>query len=178
MRLPLSLLTCITILACSDEIMSERHSSSKIINDNVKKESSMLAIFGKTAEQYVISSPLAGTLVKGGKPLSNTKIIRRLRWNDNDDGVVDEFITDENGYFSIPAYEKTLTLGKLTQFVSNIELFAESESDENFFWYSNKFSGEIFSDFEASLQDVICDIQKKEQRIELNHGAIYSKCHW
>jgi hypothetical protein len=57
-------------------------------------------------------------------------------------------------------------------------LFAESESDENFFWYSNKFSGEIFSDFEAPLQDVVCDIQKKEQRIELKHGAIFSKCHW
>jgi hypothetical protein len=178
MKLLVNILIFLIIISCSGENTLGESSSTKLATDNIKKESNMLGIFGKTAEKYVISSPLAGTLVKGGIPLANTKIIRRLRWNNNDDGVVDEFITDENGYFSIPAYEKTLTLGKLTQFVSNIELFAGSESDENFFWYSNKFSGEIFSDFEAPLQGVVCDIQKKEQRIELKHGAIFSKCHW
>lgn len=139
----------------------------------------MLGLFGKKeTEKYVISSPLEGVLMKDGVPLANTKIIRRLTWNGNEEGKTDEFMTDEKGYFSIPAHEEQLTLGKLVQFVSNIELFSESEKDENFFWYSNKFSGEVFSDFEKPLQALVCDINEKEDRVDLVHGAIYSKCRW
>ncbi|TYK65551.1 DUF6795 domain-containing protein [Colwellia echini] len=177
-------LSFIILLGCSNEDGSqdkaaEGRFSSDISQAKSNKESTMLGLFGKKeGEVYVISSPLEGTLVKNGQPLANTKIIRRLRWNGNDDGVVDEFQTDENGNFNIPAHEEILSIGKLTQFVSNIELFSESETDDNFFWYSNKFSGELFSDFETPVKSLVCDIDDNESRVELKHGAVYSKCRW
>lgn len=179
MKLSISLLSFIILLGCSGESISNEKDSSQAMNETANKESKMLGIFGKDkGEAFTVSSPLEGRLVRNGKPLTNTKIIRRLRWNGNDDGVIDEFMTDERGYFSIPAREELLTLGKLTQFVSNIELFAESETDDNFFWYSNKFSGEVYSDFEAPIQELVCDINEKENRVELSHGAVFSKCQW
>ncbi len=179
MKLTIGLLSFIILLGCSGESNSSFDKSTQAMNEPENKESKMLGIFGKTEhENYTVSSPLEGRLIKGGKPMANTKIIRRLRWNGNDEGVVDEFLTDDKGYFSIPAREELLSLGKLTQFVSNVELFSESESDENFFWYSNKFSGEVYSDFETPIKELVCDISDKESRVELKHGAIFSKCKW
>jgi len=179
MKLTIGLLPFIILLGCSGESTSSDCKSNQAINKTANKESSVLGLFGKDEkEKYVISSPLDGILVRDGKPLANTKIIRRLRWNGNDEGVVDEFITDDKGYFSIPAHEEQLSIGKLAQFVSNIELFSESETDDNFFWYSNKFSGELFSDFESPIEGLTCQLDEKETRFELKHCAIYSKCKW
>ncbi len=184
MKLLISLLSLIILLGCSGEGTSqvkvtEDTFSKTSVKEATNKESTMLGLFGKKdTEKYVVSSPLEGILVKDGQPLANTKIIRRLRWNGNDEGVVDEFKTDAKGYFSIPAHEESLSIGKLTQFVSNIELFSESETDNNFFWYSNKFSGELFSDFETPIKALVCDIDSSESRVELKHGAVYSKCKW
>ena len=184
MKLLISLLSLIILLGCSGESSSQdkiaEEGFSKVSTKEAsKKESTMLGLFGKKEEnKYVISSPLEGRLVKDGQPLVNTKIIRRLRWNGYDEGVVDEFTTDAKGYFSIPAHEEFLSIGKLAQFVSNIELFSESETDNNFFWYSNKFSGELFSDFETPIKALVCDINSSESRVELKHGAVYSKCSW
>ena len=184
MKLLTSLLSFVMLLGCSGESTSSDKVAEEILSKvSVKeasnKESTMLGLFGKKeTEKYVVSSPLEGMLVKDGLPLINSKIIRRLRWNGNDEGVVDEFKTDAKGYFSIPAREEFLSIGKLAQFVSNIELFSESETDNNFFWYSNKFSGELLSDFESPIKTLVCDINSSESRVELKHGAVYSKCRW
>jgi len=180
MKILFSLLSFILLLGCSGESSSQDKTAEKNISKKEEnKESNVLGLFGKKDEEtFVVSSPIEGTLVKDGKPMAHTKIIRRLRWNGNDEGVVDEFNTDENGYFSIPAHEELLSIGKLAQFVSNIELFSESETDENFFWYSNKFSGELFSDFGSPIEGLTCHLDETESRVELKHGAIYSKCKW
>ncbi len=178
MKLLISLLTCITILGCSGESMSEESSSTKVVNDNVKKESSMLDIFGEKEEKYVISSPLEGTLVKGGIPLPNTKIIRRLTWSGNDTGISDHFITDNKGHFDIPIYEQQLSIGKLTEFVGTITLYIDSESDENFFYHSSKRSAEVFSDTGAALEELVCDIAQPEALVEISRVGIFSRCKW
>ncbi len=180
MKVVIGMLSFIILLGCSGESTSQASSAvDNLPQETANKESSVLGLFGKkNAEKYVISSPIEGRLVKDGKPMENTKIIRRLRWNGNEEGVVDEFITDDTGYFSIPAHEEFLSIGTLAQFVSNIELFSESETDDNFFWYNNKFNGEVFSDFGGPIVDLICDTNKKEEHIELKHGAVYSKCLW
>jgi hypothetical protein len=177
-QLLLSLLTCITILAYSDESMSEESSSIKVVNDNVKRKASMLGIFGEKADKYVISSPLAGTLIKGGIPLANTKIIRRLTWSGNDTGISDHFITDNKGHFDIPIYKQQLSIGKLTEFVGTITLYIDSESDENFFYHSSKRSAEVFSDTGAVLEELVCDIAQAEALVEISRVGIFSRCKW
>jgi len=176
MRILIGLLSFIILLGCSGESSSQDKITEKKATN---KESNVLGIFGKKEEKsYVISSPLEGILVKGGKPLVNTKIIRRLRWNGNEEGVVDEFMTDEKGYFSLPVNEEVLSLNAMTQFVASTTLFANSELDDNFFWYSPKTDGELFSDSGGKLEEMICDLDNEEERVEATRHGILTKCRW
>lgn len=86
----------------------------------------MLFIKNPPPTSYVISSPLSGLLQKDGKPLPipNTKIIRRLRWNSNEDGIEQAFYSDENGYFDLLAHEDTLETTVPVPFVAKTDLYA------------------------------------------------------
>ncbi len=180
MKLLISLLSFIILLGCSGESTSqdritEENSSKKTAN----KESQMLGLFGKKdVENYVISSPLSGVLVREGKPLTNTKIIRRLSWSGNDEGFVDEFITNDKGYFDIPMHEELLTIGKLTEFVGTLTLYIESIDDDNFFYHSSKRSPEIYSDTKEPLQELVCDMAQEEALVDISRVGIFSRCKW
>ncbi|MFA5531395.1 MAG: DUF6795 domain-containing protein, partial [Thiohalomonadaceae bacterium] len=128
---------------------------------------------------YVISSPMDGTLMKDGKPLAHTKIIRRLRWNGNEDGVVHEFMTDIQGRFSFPAHEEELSLGRLTQFVSSTKLEAEIEGQHFDMWYNNKFEPHMYAETGGRrLDGLICDISNGKQGIDLELSRITTICRW
>ena len=128
-------------------------------------------------ETYVIFSPMHGMLMKDGQPLPNTKIIRRLRWNGNDEGLVEEFASDENGRFSLPIHEEVLELG-LTQFVAKAELEALVGAEHFEFWYSSKLDPEIYTETAGELEDLKCDVNLKENAIPTSPVAILAKCSW
>ena len=184
MKLIISLLSFIVLFGCSgestsqDRTVQENHLKT-MVQGSANKESSMLGIFGKKgAEKYVISSPLKGVLVREGKVLANTKVIRRLSWSGNDAGVVDEFITDDEGYFDIPTHEELLTIGKLTEFVGTIALYIDSIDDDNFFYHSSKRSAEIYSDTKEPLKELVCDMAQEEALVDISRVGIFSRCKW
>ena len=169
-----SLLFFITLLGCTGESASEQP-----LQSIQKEESSVFGLFGsKETKNYVIASPLSGVLVQDGKPLVHTKIIRRLTWNGNEAGVVDEFTTDEKGAFSIPVYEKELTLNTMTEFVAAFKLYAREEKLENFFWYSPKRDEDLYSDTGGILDEMICDINNEEDRVNVTSSGVLTKCKW
>lgn len=129
-------------------------------------------------ENYVIFSPMEGVLLKNGAPLPNTKIIRKLRWNGNEDGLVEEFFTDEKGYFSLPIHEEELSLNMLSQFVAKAELEAETEDGIFEFWYSSKLVPELHSETEGPITDLVCQIDAEEIAVPVSPIAILTKCHW
>ena len=175
-----------TLLSCSNENSEQKSiqtSTGSETKKSIKEESDMFSLFGKKElKNYYISSPLQGVLVKNGKPMANTKIIRKLTWNDNEEGLKGEFITDENGRFDIPGHQENLNLGSMTEFVGAIELFAESDDeehmDENFFWLSSKHSEENFSDIEKPLEGLICDLSREKMAVDIGDNSIYGRCTW
>ncbi|PKG81057.1 hypothetical protein CXF85_20055 [Colwellia sp. 75C3] len=179
MKLLISLLSLIILLGCSGESSSQDKIAEENVNEVSNKESTMLGLFGKkNTEKYVVSSPLEGILVKDGQPLVNTKIIRRLSWSGNDEGTVDEFFTDGEGYFTIPVYEEILAIGKLTEFVGTITLYVKSVDDDNFFYHSSKRSAEIYSDTKAPLEELVCDMAHDEALVDISRVGIFSRCKW
>lgn len=175
MKLLINLLCFFTLLGCSAESVSEQ----KIETVKVKEESNMFGLFGSKEEKtYVIASPLEGRLIKNGDPLVNVKIIRKVYWNGNEEGVVDEFTADENGFFKIPVLEKILTLNSMVEFVAKVELFVEKESDDNFFWYSVKRSEEIYSDYDGPLVNLVCDLDEPELTVEMKEFPAMTRCRW
>ena len=176
MKLLTSLLCFLILLGCSGESASEQKMDNKI-----EEESRVLGLFGsKETKNYVIASPLSGVLVKDGKPLANTKIIRRLTWNGNEEGTVSEFTTDAEGYFTIPVHEETLTLNTMTEFVASSTLYVDEVSDENFFWYSPKRTEGLYSETGGMLEEVVCELSNEEDRVTPENADtyIFSKCKW
>ncbi len=179
MKLTIALLSFAILFGCSGEGSSGEDKSNQFVNESTNKESRGEGIFGKKEEKnYVISSPLEGVLVSDGKPLANTKIIRRLRWNGNEEGIFDEFVTDDNGYFDIPIHEEFLALGKLTEFVGTITLYVDSINDDNFFYHTSKRSAEIYSDIKEPLLELVCDMAQEEALVDISRVGIYSRCKW
>ncbi len=137
-------------------------------------------MFGKKSSQtYVIFSPMQGVLMQDGKPLSHTKIIRRLRWNGNDEeGLVEEFMTDEAGRFSLPIHEEQLSFGMLSQFVGKADLEVEIAESTEYLWTSSKFTPEVFAETEGELKELICDMASEEIAVPMGPTSILTKCRW
>jgi hypothetical protein len=146
-------------------------------NTEPDKEPTMI---GKNSTQtYVIFSPMQGLLLQDGKPLSHTKIIRRLRWNGNDEeGLVEEFVSDDQGRFSLPVHEEQLSIGMLGQFVAKAYLEVELGSDVKEFWYSTKFEPEIYAETNGPLQGLVCDITTERSTLRVGLSKIYTNCRW
>lgn len=145
-------------------------------NNEHDKESDMF--FKAKKENYVIFSPLAGVLLKNGEPLSNTKIIRKLRWNDNEEGLVEEFLTDDKGYFSLPIHEEELSLNTLSQFVAKTELEVEIDSVNYELWYNTKFEPELHSETDGPVDNLLCDLALEEITVRAGVSKISTKCRW
>jgi hypothetical protein len=163
------------LISCS----AESNLGNKIQATATKKDESVFGLFGKKeTKKYVIASPLNGILVKNGKVLAHTKIIRRLTWNGNEEGIVDEFITDEKGAFSIPLHEETLTMNSMIEFVASNMLYVYEETGNNLFWYSPKRSEELYSDTGGLLTHMICELNNEEERINVTDYGVLTKCTW
>lgn len=131
-----------------------------------------------TTKSYVIFSPLKGVLVQNGKPLPYTKIIRRLRWNGNEGGLISEFFTDAEGRFNLPIHEENLTLGLLDTFVSNAQIDVLINDNVYELWYSNKFEEHIYAETKVPVEGLVCDIEGVETAVHLGVTTILSRCRW
>ncbi len=145
--------------------------------------SSMLSPIMKKSEErtYVICSPMEGILMDKGKPLANTKMIRRLTWNANKEGLIEEFFTDETGRFSLPLHKETFNMGSvLKQFVANQNLFVGTLDREGLIWVSGQQSGELYGETAGKeIKSVICDLSNEYVKVYgENQGLLATKCRW
>lgn len=141
----------------------------------------MIQMFLNKSEKktYVIASPIEGVLQKDGKPLSNIKMIRRLRWNGNEGGIFQKVITDRNGAFQFPLHEETLTMTKLAQFVAKADIEIEFEGEKVDLWYSTKFLEGLYDDTAGQfLNDLVCDISNSEERYRNGASKLSTLCRW
>jgi hypothetical protein len=121
---------------------------------------------------------MEGVLMQDGRPLSNTKITRQLWWNGNKDGLVEEFLTDENGYFSLPLHEEALSLGMLSQFVASASIEAEVDGEMFDVWYNNKFENGLHVETDGEISNLVCDLQEEEIVLQAGLSKILTTCRW
>ncbi len=132
-------------------------------------------------ENYVIISPMEGVLMQNGKPLVNTRITRHLRWNGNEEGLIEDFLTDEQGRFSLPIHEEALSLGMLSQFVGKAEISTNMDGISILFWYNNKLLPEVFTETEGQLNELVCDLDFEEIPVYIAGSTvpnILTRCRW
>jgi hypothetical protein len=140
---------------------------------------SLMLFFEKTVQTYVIFSPMHGLLMQEGKPLAHSKIIRRLRWNGSDEeGLLEEFVTDEQGKFLLPAHDEQLSIGMFDQFVAKAYIEVELGNEINEIWYSTKFEPEIYAETGGPLEGLVCDIATKRSTFRIGLSKISTNCRW
>lgn len=133
---------------------------------------------GKNEETFVIASPLAGVLLQDGKPVANARILRRLTWNGNEEGVLQEFSTDGDGRFSLPAHEESLSFNFLVQFVAKSKIYVEREESDQLIWYAPKFSKELYSEMGGELKGVTCDLLNPKNAVDIGSWRVLTRCSW
>jgi len=147
--------------------------------DTSKTDAEQNLIFTKPSPtSFVISSPLEGILLKDGKPLSQARVIRKLRWNGNEEGITQEFHTDETGFFSLPAHEETLSPGLLEQFVGKTNIDVEQHGELKNFWFSAKTREGLNSEYDTPPEELTCDISNDDLGVSINFGICLTKCRW
>lgn len=138
----------------------------------------MFGFGNKNEETFVTSSPIEGKILNEGIPVANARIFRKVRSNNHQDWVVEEFNTDENGFFSLPIREETYSLG-LIQFVSATQIDIEINGQLINFWYSNNSRGNLFSEFGGeALKNLVCELTQNEIIINGDGYGVLAKCHW
>ncbi len=150
---------------------------------NEKKSTTMLSPIMKKSEEktYVICSPMEGVLKDKGKPLANVKIIRPLTWNDNEEGLVEEFYTDEKGHFNLPLHKETFNIGSvLREFVANQELVIEQNGELVDLWYSCQGSGELYGETAGKeIKSVVCDLSNDDAKVYgEDQDLLVTRCRW
>lgn len=132
-------------------------------------------------ESYVISSSLEGKLVRGDRPLPNTKIIRRLTWNGNENGCEEIFFSDEQGNFLLPSHTEFLQLGALVQFTASTHLKVEIGSESHDIWYNSKLDPKPHSETNGRPEQLVCDLDSDEIPIYSSNSTvpnILTRCRW
>ena len=130
---------------------------------------------------YVICSPMEGVLLNNGEPLRATKIIRKLTWNANSGGLIEEFYTDDNGRFALPSHEDSFNMGSvLTQFVANQVLQVEVDGKTEEIWISGQLTGEMYGETAGKKpEELVCDLSNDMARVYgENQSLLATKCRW
>lgn len=135
-------------------------------------------MLNKMSKTYVICSPMEGVLMKSGKPLANTKIIRMLKWNGSDAWVNSTFISDDQGRFFLPIHEETLSLGIFDTFVAKMDLRVETDEGVHEIWCSSKLRSKIYEETGGPVSELVCDIDADEVAAQTRPMPTLTKCRW
>ena len=133
-----------------------------------------------STKTYVIASPLEGKLVDGGSAMANAKLVRKLEWNGDKEGVEEQvFHTDGDGNFSLPLFEVETTMRGLEQFVGKSKIYFENtEQARELLWYSATMKEEVYSDTGGPVGDLVCDISNPKVVTQETPRKVTTRCRW
>ena len=128
-------------------------------------------------EEVVIFSPLQGQITYHGKPVTNAKITRWLKWKD-EEGETETFFTDENGYFDLPIKTDVVTLGKFSTFVMAQKINVFSNGEKYPIWIMGKGSKVKFGELGGIATNLHCELKNDINRVEVKDGLLGTNCTW
>lgn len=140
-----------------------------------------MLLFNGKKENYVFASPLAGQLLQHGKPLAGVKITREIFSNTDIEIPTEEFVTNDDGYFTIPAYEQEIEISPLAQFSSSYNIEAHINGTRVLIWYASKLQPERFEETGTEPKSLVCDVENEETPFFTEDQVvanIMSRCTW
>ena len=134
-------------------------------------------MFSKAEEEVVIFSPMQGQITLNGKPVSNARIERYLKWKD-EEGERDYFETDGDGWFEIPVKQDVVKLSTISQFVVAQEIRVFIDDVEYPIWAKAKREKGLFDELEGKPVNFRCELMDDFARVEAGRGTLLTSCKW
>ena len=132
-------------------------------------------------EKYVISSPLEGRMMRGGEPLRHFTFYRYMKWTEYTEEdrtvLIQEFTTDDEGYFSLPEYSKILKIPGLNEFIATMDLRTVGNDENTTFHSQGKMNKELYAELGLEPENFICDFENDDVVVR-SPNLTMSRCRW
>lgn len=121
-------------------------------------------------------SSMSGNLYFDGEPVAHATLIRTI----NFDGYErDRFVTDENGYFELPAViEANLSAEQIADFSVGQEILVEYQGRRYTLWSAVKSDPRENSEARGQELEVRCDMAGLNQLVQVDGHPIFTPCRW
>ena len=128
-------------------------------------------------EQICLMSEVNGRLVKNGKPLPDTKLVRELSYVYKDGFHTDEAMTDAEGNFSFPAvFEKK----KRFVFLNMFSIGQSIKVGDDIIWIGSKTEPE--ENYEGRgkpIEGLVCYVDREDRTVKRIENSFFSiLCDW
>ena len=140
-------------------------------------EGASMSLFSKEKHEVVISSPFEGVITYKGKPAAGAKVERKLKWKD-EKGETDSVETDENGRFSLPIVEDTVSLSPITQFRMGQEIRVYFHNEEYLIWTIGKSSRKIYGELNGMPKNFRCELTDELVVVDVEDALLGTSCKW
>lgn len=124
-----------------------------------------------------VFSPVRLTLTLDGKPLKETKVIRRWAWND--DGSEDYAFTNGEGFVAFPEVrQRGITQIFPAEFVTSQQIAIVIDNKEERIWSSAKRSPTKNSELGGMPLELSCELNNEEKMYRDFGPPLLTKCTW
>ncbi len=123
-------------------------------------------------------SKMTGVVNMQGKPVANVRLVRTINYNKD---IVDETVTDENGYFEFTAVHRNNYAGKILpmEFVVSQLIIAHHDGEEYEMWAGVKRKPEENAESRGKSLVVSCELGLEDDNfLSVEGSPITSLCTW
>lgn len=128
------------------------------------------------AGKVCLFSKISGVITRDGKPAANAQVIRRVNFNRD---KIDQVITDQNGYFEMPAvFQRTVTKFLPQEFVASQAIDVTYQDRTFRIWESVKRSPKENVEAKGKPLVVTCELNSEERSVVVDRVPIHGLCTW
>ncbi|WP_051786560.1 carboxypeptidase-like regulatory domain-containing protein [Endozoicomonas numazuensis] len=121
-------------------------------------------------------SKISGVILNNGQPVAGAKIIRETRYEKT---FSDQAVTDDNGYFEMPAlFVRSIAKFLPMEFGAWQSMKIVLDGTEHKIWGATKTSKEENSESKGKPLIVTCDLSDDEQVFQVSGETFFTKCKW
>ena len=121
-------------------------------------------------------SKISGVILNNGEPVANATVIRET---DYEKKFTDQTITDENGYFEMPAlFVRSIAKYLPQEFVSRQKITVLVSHHSYDIWRGYKMKIEENSEARGKTLEIRCDLVNEEKVVRVDGDIFMTKCSW
>jgi hypothetical protein len=172
--------TILANLICGLRMINKRHTSILVFLALSLMASGALSMFLFEPKKVCLFSAISGVITLNGEPVKGAHVRRVVEKFYSSGHNTDETMTNDSGYFEMPAVFDQSRLGKFLpgEFVVPQQVFVTYEGEEYKIWEGVKRTREENAEARGKALVVQCELNKEHEPIVINGGFYFTQCDW